>query len=98
MLGVTTRSVQNYESGAIVPWRHLSNIETITRKRRGWLLREEDGKVNAIPSEATVATLLDTMEQHQQRLVDHLRILRRNTERMRKQRETIRTSRNAPPA
>src|SRR5262245_56075673 len=98
MLGVTARSVQNYESGAIVPWRHLSNIETITRKRRGWLLRKEDGKVNAIPSEAAVATLLDTMEQHQQRLVDHLRILRRNTERMRKQRETIRASRNAPPA
>jgi len=32
-LGITTRSVQNYESGAIVPWRHLGPGDTSAASR-----------------------------------------------------------------
>jgi transcriptional regulator with XRE-family HTH domain len=84
-LGITTRSVQNYESGAIVPWRHLSRIEVLTRKRAGWLLRgDRDGGL-----EDTIADLLRVMEQHHTLLRDHLRVLRANTERLHEQRKVL---------
>jgi len=82
-LGVTPRSIQNYESGTIVPWRHLGRIELVTRKRAGWLLRDDEG--GALID--TVSTLLEAMERHHALLRDHLRVLRLHTERLREQRE-----------
>ena len=84
LLGITTRSVQNYESGAIVPYRHLSAIETLTRKRPGWLLRADE---DAGALGDTIADLRRTMEQHQAVLQDHLRVMDESTERLREQRE-----------
>jgi transcriptional regulator with XRE-family HTH domain len=85
-LGITTRSVQNYESGAIVPWRHLSHIETITRRRNGWLLR---GDPSPGDLESTIGALLAAMEQHHAVLRQHLRTLAQNMESMREQRESM---------
>jgi transcriptional regulator with XRE-family HTH domain len=91
-LGITTRSVQNYESGAIVPWRHLSRIEVLTRKRSGWLLRGEDGG----ELQVVLADLQRVMEQHQQLLQTHISALQRNTERLREQREARRQRTGQP--
>jgi transcriptional regulator with XRE-family HTH domain len=89
LLGITTRSVQNYESGAVMPWRHLARIETLTRKRRGWLT-QDDATGGSI--DQTIADLLEVMEKHHAILQDHLRVLRLNTERLREQREALRTN------
>ena len=91
LLGITARSVQNYEAGRIVPWRHISHIETITRKRPGWLLREEDG---AGALDATISQLLSVMQQHHDLLRDHVEMLRQNTNRLREQRAALQTSRS----
>ena len=84
MLGVTTRSVQNYESGAIVPWRYLNEIETLTRRRRGWLLRDderpEEGNLDV-----ALAELTETMEVHYALLREHLRVLRESSTRLKEQ-------------
>ena len=82
-LGITVRSVQNYEAGSIVPWRHLGRIELITRRRAGWLLREEDGG----DLQVSLAELARVMEEHQALLQRHLGILRENVVRLRAQRE-----------
>lgn len=94
-LGVTTRSVQNYESGAIVPYRHLGRIELVTRKRPGWLLRE-DGDGGALDD--TIVDLRQTMEQHQALLSDHLRVLQQTAERLRESRDARERRRGPPPA
>ena len=77
LLGITTRSIQNYESGAIVPYRHLGHIELIASKRAGWLLRE-DG--NGDGQERTLSDLIDAMERHQTLFGAHLQLLLQNTE------------------
>ena len=86
LLGITTRSIQNYESGAIVPYRHLGHIELIASKRAGWLLRE-DG--NGDGQERTLSDLIDAMERHQTLFGAHLQLLLQNTERLREQREAL---------
>jgi len=37
-LGVTLRTVQNYESGKIVPYRHLADLSALLGRPIGWLL------------------------------------------------------------
>jgi transcriptional regulator with XRE-family HTH domain len=91
-LAVTTRSVQNYEAGVVVPWKHLGRIEVITRKRSGWLLRgDEDGG----GLDTRLRALENAMEQHHALLREHLEALRQNTTRIREQREALR--RRLPP-
>lgn len=79
-LGVTTRSIQNYESGAVVPYRHLRRIETLARKRVGWILAGD-------PSEDTVAArivrLEEAIQQHYTLLQEHLEKLRQETAHLR---------------
>jgi transcriptional regulator with XRE-family HTH domain len=43
LIGVTTRSVQGYEAGAVTPFRHLRKLEEVTEKARGWLLYGDAG-------------------------------------------------------
>jgi transcriptional regulator with XRE-family HTH domain len=83
-LGITTRSLQNYESGAIVPYRHLQRIEVIARKRAGWLL-QSDGDGRELLQ--TIEELHAATEQHYLLLRDHVQALREQTERLREQRE-----------
>ena len=76
-LGITTRSVQNYEAGVIVPWRHLRRIEVVTHRRSGWLLQDRDTPDNPVSAE-TVHELLDAMREHQVLLTEQLRLLQKN--------------------
>ena len=76
-LGITTRSVQNYEAGVIVPWRHLRRIEVVTHRRSGWLLQDRDTPDNPVSAE-TVHELLDAMMEHQVLLTEQLRLLQKN--------------------
>jgi transcriptional regulator with XRE-family HTH domain len=93
LLGITTRSVQNYESGAITPWRHLGRIETLTRKRHGWLL-SSDGNAGSL--DADLADLAASMEQHYADMRDHLRVLRENTDQLRRQLDNRERARAEP--
>lgn len=43
LIGVTTRSIQGYEAGSVIPYRHLRRLEEVTGKPRGWLLYGENG-------------------------------------------------------
>ena len=85
LLGITTRSVQNYESGAIIPYRHLARIETLTQRRHGWLL-SDDATGGGL--EDSVAELLDAMERHTALLRERLDALRHTTGRLKEQRES----------
>ena len=38
LVGVSTRSLQGYESGDVVPYRHMGKIAEITQKEVTWLL------------------------------------------------------------
>src|SRR5215471_3863924 len=38
-LGVTTRTVINYEAGVTIPYKHFQRIEELTHVRRDWLLQ-----------------------------------------------------------
>jgi transcriptional regulator with XRE-family HTH domain len=81
-LGVTVRSIQNYESGVSVPYRHLRTIEALTHKRPGWMLDGEgdgslDGKITA---------LHEAIEAHRTAMDEHLRLMREHTARLREQR------------
>lgn len=82
-LGVTTRSVQNYESGAVVPYRHLRRIETLAHKRLGWILAGDGSGSELAP---TIERLERNMERHLVLLQEHLETLRRETVRLREQR------------
>ena len=82
-LNVTVRSIQNYESGVSVPYRHLRTIETLTHKRPGWVL-DGDGD-GALDSK--IAQLHEMIEAHKATLQEHLRLMRQHTDRMRKQRD-----------
>jgi DNA-binding XRE family transcriptional regulator len=42
-VGVTTRTVQNWESGARTPWRHLEQIAEATDKPLPFFLLSEEG-------------------------------------------------------
>ena len=77
-LGITTRSVQSYEAGAIVPWRHLRRIELLTQRRAGWLLQDGDAPDNAISAQA-IHELLEAMNEHQELLRRQLQLLQKNT-------------------
>lgn len=38
LVGVSTRSLQGYESGEVVPYRHMDKIAEVTRQTVAWLL------------------------------------------------------------
>jgi transcriptional regulator with XRE-family HTH domain len=81
-LGVTVRSIQNYEAGVVVPYKHLRRIETLTHRQPGWLLSgAADGDVAQ-----SVVHLQETLAQHQAILDEHLKMLRQQTELLRQQR------------
>jgi transcriptional regulator with XRE-family HTH domain len=43
LIGVTTRSIQGYEAGNVIPFRHLRKLEEAAEKPRGWLLYGDAG-------------------------------------------------------
>jgi len=82
-LGVTVRTVQNYEAGVAVPYRHLRSIESVGHKRPGWILQggEDQGL------DVTISSLHQAMERHQALMQRHLEEMRRHTARLREQRQ-----------
>jgi transcriptional regulator with XRE-family HTH domain len=44
-LDITRRSIQGYEAGKVVPYRHLDELAAATGRSRGWLLRGESEDV-----------------------------------------------------
>ena len=42
-LGVTKRTVINYEAGVTIPYKHLQKISELTHVRRDWLLHGSSG-------------------------------------------------------
>ena len=82
-LGVTVRTVQNYEAGVAVPYRYLRTIEIVGHMRPGWIL---DGDGDGDNLATTIAALHITMERHQQLMQTHLAEMRRHTTRLREQR------------
>lgn len=81
VLGVTTRTVQNYEAGVAVPYKHLRTIESLGHKRPGWILEGGDDDLHA-----TISALHAAMERHHELMQHHLDEMRRHTERIREQR------------
>ena len=80
-LNVTVRTVQNYEAGSTVPYRHLRHIETLTGKRPGWVL----GGMDEDRLFQRVLELQSAMESHREALERHLSELRANAARLREQ-------------
>lgn len=83
MLGVTVRTVQNYEAGVAIPYRHLRTIESLGHKRP-WRILDggEDGDLRA-----TISALQVAMERHHELMQRHLQEMRVHTERLRVQRD-----------
>jgi transcriptional regulator with XRE-family HTH domain len=94
-LGVTTRSIQNYESGAVIPYRHLRRIEMLAQKRTGWLL---SGEGRDEPITTTVRRLEEALERHHELLRDHLEAMRRQVEMLKELRQAADGRRRRPPA
>lgn len=82
-LGVTVRTVQNYEAGVAVPYRHLRSIESAGHKRPGWILQGGEDSGLAV----TISSLHEAMERHQALMQRHLEEMRRHTARLREQRQ-----------
>jgi transcriptional regulator with XRE-family HTH domain len=81
-LGVTVRTIQNYEAGVAVPYRHLRAIESLGHKRPGWIL--DGGEDDDLGS--TLSSLHNAMERHHEVMQRHLEEMRRHTARMSEQR------------
>jgi transcriptional regulator with XRE-family HTH domain len=96
LLGVTVRSLQNYESGAVVPYRHFRQMELVTNKRSGWFLHNEQADGTAAVH--AMAELREQMSDHFAQLEERLRMLSENVERLRELRETSSRYRDARPA
>jgi transcriptional regulator with XRE-family HTH domain len=82
-LGISTRSVQNYEAGTVIPYRHLPRIESLTGKRPGWILTGDEGDADL---RKTLDALQITIDKHASLLEDHQRMMRRQMRLLRDQR------------
>ena len=71
LVGVTPRSIQGYEAGKVVPYRHLKRLEEITGKAPSWFLRNEPeaGALNPEVADRLVA-LVERVAAEAQRLAD----------------------------
>lgn len=83
-LGVTMRSIQNYEAGAVIPYRYLRKIESLAFKPPGWILEGGDG-----------GELLRRMAAHQRAMKDHYALMQEHVKAMNQQLELLRRQREA---
>ena len=95
-LGVTVRSLQNYESGAVVPYRHFRQMELVTNKRSGWFLHTDQADGTAAVH--AMSELREQMSSHFAQLEESLRVLSENVDRLRELRETSKSHRDNRPA
>ena len=71
LVGVTPRSIQGYEAGKVVPYRHLKRLEEITGKPSSWFLRSEmaSPSLNGDVADRLV-TLVERVAAEAERLAD----------------------------
>ena len=72
-LGVTVRTLQNYESGRHIPYKYLHAIEGVTGAWPGWILHGEDSET---PHGEKLSTILATLNEQRQVLAHQLQALR----------------------
>lgn len=51
LVGVSTRSWQGYESGDVVPYRHMGKIAELTRRSVAWLIHGDTDEEDHDPAE-----------------------------------------------
>jgi transcriptional regulator with XRE-family HTH domain len=97
LLGVTVRSLQHYEAGTIVPYRHFPRMEAVTSKRPGWFLQDmHEGYASAAALQALKTQLTGHLEILEERIrsladnIDRLRELREESESRRTDRRATR--------
>lgn len=59
LLNVSTRSVQEYERGATIPWKHFTRLEQIFDHDLRWFLH---GEQNPAPAELDLESLVGRLE------------------------------------
>lgn len=61
-LNVSTRSVQDYEAGKTIPWKHFHRLEQIFKRQLEWFLHGDQEVEPATAGEASTASLLRRLE------------------------------------
>jgi len=82
-LSVSTRSVQNYESGNVVPWKHLGAIAALGGTTTAWLL---NGDGEWTPYTERIRRVVESLHEHEVLLERHLETLQAQTELLREKR------------
>lgn len=88
-VGVTIRTIQNYESGATAPHRHLPEIAACTGRTHSWLLY---GEGSESPLVERVSDLRTRIQEQAEVLAHHVERLQRHVERLADQRAKRRLS------
>lgn len=63
LVGVTARSIQGYEAGRVVPYRHLSRLAEITDRELGWFLESDDSAALAHVAARLVTVVEEVAEE-----------------------------------
>jgi transcriptional regulator with XRE-family HTH domain len=62
-VGVTARSIQGYEAGKVVPYRHLSRLAEITGRELAWFLESDDSAALAQVAARLVSLVEEVAEE-----------------------------------
>lgn len=66
LIGVSTRSVQDYEAGVTIPWKYLLPIAKVTKVDVDWLIHGDETE----PPE--VRELLEDIDARMRRIEEHV--------------------------
>ncbi|MGZ3472384.1 MAG: helix-turn-helix domain-containing protein [Isosphaeraceae bacterium] len=72
-LGVSARAVQDYESGKVVPWRFMEDLERILGRPAAWI---RHGEIEKPASLALLSHVLETSAEALRSLQEHLDLCR----------------------
>lgn len=70
LLNVSTRSVQDYEAGGTIPWRHFQRLEQILKKSTPWFLYGDDSVEQKQDLQAQILQELAELRELVQRLLE----------------------------
>ena len=72
LIGVSQRSMQAYESGEVIPYRKMKDLERVLRRPMAWLLHGDEAVVGRDEQLAAIEAKLDQLAESFDRLVDKL--------------------------
>lgn len=72
LLGLTSRSVQAHESGAVIPYRYLREYERVLGKPAAWFLHGDAAVLGSSAEHREVIERLDRLEKAINALADKL--------------------------